>query len=616
MRNRYRVPLISPAVSYTYDANANLTRRVTPASETISYAYDARNRLASVVTPSETRTYTYDRVGRVLTAANALGMLTHVYDARGRLAQVTAPGAKTVGYGYDAANNRTRLTYPTALNVTYTYDALNRLISQTDLNAQTITLGYSPLSERTSLTLPNGVATTSAYDAASQLTTLTTAKSGVTLAGFSYAYDALGNRAAETRQPASVSATYTYDATSQLTAVSAPAASYAYDAAGNRTTAAGLTYTANVLNQYTQVGAASLTYDLKGNLLSDGTQTYTYDAENRLTRVVRGATTVLYTYDALGRRASRSVNGVVTTFLYDGADLAVETDAAGTVTAQYLFGPRIDEPLELKRGTTTSYYAADALGSIVALTTSTGALVETVTYDAFGLPTLKNAGGVVLAASTVGNRFLFTAREWEAEVGLCYYRARYYSPTLGRFLQRDLASGDAHSYRYVFNNPGRWIDPWGWNIFGIQLPISRPPDDIGTRGPGLPIDRPIPQPEPPIEWTPPILSGPSAPDVLPVPPPTTEAGNKESSGKFTGEDRPGANFARSKESGNQEKRPKKGDRKGKGKDIKQVDDVGKIFGMDEETRSEFGRYIEEAKEGRDFTYQELVEKAKEFLGLH
>jgi len=198
---------------------------------------------------------------------------------------------------------------------------------------------------------------------------------------------------------------------------------------------------------------------------------------------------LLFDKTRFGRRASRSVNGVVTTFLYDGADLAVETDAVGTVIAQHLFGSRIDEPLERKVGSTTSYYTSDALGSIVALTNATGALVETITYDAFGTPTLKTASGAVIATSTIGNRFLFTGRAWEAEVQLYNYRARAYSATLGRFLQRDPLGQlpDVNLYRYVGsvgkplpyfqpinetnpylytgNNPVNRIDPLGlWYI--------------------------------------------------------------------------------------------------------------------------------------------------------
>ena len=179
--------------------------------------------------------------------------------------------------------------------------------------------------------------------------------------------------------------------------------------------------------------------------------------------MVTGGVTTSFTYDALGRRATKTVNGTATKFLYDGAQLIAETDGAGTLTARYLFGPRLDEPLERKSGSTTSYYAADGLGSVAHLTTSAGAIAETYTYETFGKLTIKNAGGTTLSTSALGNRFTFTGREYDSETGLYYYRARYYSPVSGRFLSRDPLGylPDANLYRYVGNNPSSFMDPLG-----------------------------------------------------------------------------------------------------------------------------------------------------------
>jgi len=179
--------------------------------------------------------------------------------------------------------------------------------------------------------------------------------------------------------------------------------------------------------------------------------------------VVKSGVTTSFTYDALGRRATKTVGGVTTKFLYDGADLLEETDSAGTVTARYLAGPGLDEPLELKRGTTTSSYSTDGLGSITHLTNATGAIAERYTYETFGKLTIKNPGGTTLTTSALGNRFTFTGREWDSETGLYYYRARYYNPNTGRFLSRDPLGylPDVNLYRYVGNNPVNWIDAFG-----------------------------------------------------------------------------------------------------------------------------------------------------------
>ena len=164
------------------------------------------------------------------------------------------------------------------------------------------------------------------------------------------------------------------------------------------------------------------------------------------------------------------MNGTTTKYVYDGADLIAETNTAGTVTARYLFGPSMDEPLELKRGTTTSYYSADGLGSIAHLTNASGTIAESSTDDPDGLPTLKNGSGTVIPTSALGNPFLFTGREWDSETGLYGYRARDYKPSIGRFLSRDPLgyAPDANLYRYVGNNPLTFVDPFG----SFSLPVG------------------------------------------------------------------------------------------------------------------------------------------------
>ena len=246
-----------------------------------------------------------------------------------------------------------------------------------------------------------------------------------------------------------------------------PTASAATPPAGNRSTVttggSPTSYSANVLNQYVGISGVVPTYDGNGNLTSDGSATYTYDSENHLRQAITAGVTSTYTYDPLGRRLTKTVGGVTTRFLYDGDQIVAETTAAGTLQATYLYGAGIDEPLRMIRGGTTSYYHADGLGSVTTLTNTSGAVVERAAYDAYGQTQLTNAAGTVIANSTVGNRLGFTGRELDAETGLYYYRARIYSPALGRFLQRDPIgyTSDLNPYRYTANNPTLFSDPFG-----------------------------------------------------------------------------------------------------------------------------------------------------------
>jgi RHS repeat-associated protein len=115
----------------------------------------------------------------------------------------------------------------------------------------------------------------------------------------------------------------------------------------------------------------------------------------------------------------------------------------------------IDEPLATQSGGTISYYHADGLGSITSLTNSAGAVVATYTYDAFG--------NLTASTGSVANPLRYTAREFDAETGLYFYRARYYDPPTGRFLSQDPIgfSAGTNFYAYVSGNPISRRDPSG-----------------------------------------------------------------------------------------------------------------------------------------------------------
>jgi len=266
------------------------------------------------------------------------------------------------------------------------------------------------------------------------------------LATVDYTYDNVGNRlsAISSQQSAASNFAYTYDPLSQLDTVTEPTQgnwNYDYDAVGNRTQVIDPTgttsYSPNNLNQYATVGSTTYQYDPNGNLTNDGTWTHTYDSENRLVSSSAVGSSGTYTYDAFGRRISKTVNGQTTKFTWDGDQLLEELDGAGNQTAEYVYGPGIDEPLRMERGTTKTYYHPDGLGSVSQLTDKTGKVVEQYTYDAYGKPTITDATGTPLTQSAYGNRYLFTGREYDQETGLYFYRARYYNPSIGRFLSRD-----------------------------------------------------------------------------------------------------------------------------------------------------------------------------------
>lgn len=128
---------------------------------------------------------------------------------------------------------------------------------------------------------------------------------------------------------------------------------------------------------------------------------------------------------------------------------------SGGILSRFAQGQNIDEPLAESTSGATDYYEADGLGSITSLTNGTGTIAQTYTYDSFG--------NVTHSTGSLVNPFQYTARDFDSETGLYYYRARYYDPATGRFLSEDPSAfiGGVNFYRYVRNDPLRLIDPTG-----------------------------------------------------------------------------------------------------------------------------------------------------------
>lgn len=226
-------------------------------------------------------------------------------------------------------------------------------------------------------------------------------------------------------------------------------------------------------------------YDNNGNQAertlpngTDKTWTQSWDYENRLIKLekIKGSErkTVMFKYDPFGRRIEKEIEtvkgGVIKTqtytYVYDNEDIVQETFIKAdstTETTYYTHGPGIDEPLAMERNGAYYYYHADGLGSITAITNASKAVVQSYTYDSFGVPK---------PSTSFRNAYTFTSREWDSETGMYFYRARYYDPMAGRFISKDpigFAGGDMNLYGYVWNKPMDLIDPYGncpWCLVG------------------------------------------------------------------------------------------------------------------------------------------------------
>ncbi len=225
---------------------------------------------------------------------------------------------------------------------------------------------------------------------------------------------------------------------------------------------------ASGLNQYgtiTPAGGSAQTigYDTRGNLTSDGVLTLTYDPENRLMAASKSGMTASYMYDPGGRRTTKTVNGTVTNFLHDGDTEIAEYNGTGALVRRFVPGPAIDHPIAMvtAAGVKTMFHV-DKLGSVVAMSNATNGQLPAnggpFAYDAYG--NCITGGSACSGAATP---YLYTGQRFDPETGLYYYRARYYSAVLGRFLQTDpVGYNDGQNwYLYTHADPTNGSDPSG-----------------------------------------------------------------------------------------------------------------------------------------------------------
>jgi RHS repeat-associated protein len=162
-----------------------------------------------------------------------------------------------------------------------------------------------------------------------------------------------------------------------------------------------------------------------------------------------------FKYDPFGRRVQKSGPSGAVNYLYDAASLIEEIDNSGSILARYSDSNAVDEPLAILRSGTSSYYQADAVGSVTSLSSSGSALANTYTYNSFGKLTTSTG--------SVTNASRYTGREFDSETGLYFYRARYLDNNTGRFLSEDpIQFVTGAPYFYASNSPLNWVDPSGF----------------------------------------------------------------------------------------------------------------------------------------------------------
>lgn len=474
--------------TYGYDPAGNELSSTNPDGVTTTNTYSPLNLVTKTTysgSSAPTVTYGYYANGQRESMSDGTGTTSYVYDPFGELTSETDGSARTVAYGYNADGETSSITYPlptsaswaTSDTVNYGYDHADQLSSVTDFSGNVISITPSPdgLPDTTKLGATGDTVTvTPAANDAPRSIDLTNG-SGTTLLGFSYSDAPSGAILSESDTPSS-SASYTYDAQSRVTSMNSSA--YSYDASGNLTTDNGTTQAFDAASELCwsysgsssngcaspPSGATTFNYDASGNRLSatqGGTTVASgsWNGANELTAYSNSAADLSSaTYNGDGLRMSDTVtpsggSASNAAFVWDTATSTPQLLMDGTNAYVYTGGTAPAEQVSLSGGTVT-YYVADSLGSVRGVVSTSGSLVASTSYDAWGTP--QSSGGL-----TAETAFGYAGGYTDA-TGLLYLVNRYYDPTTGLFLSVDPALRTTNQpYVYAADNPLSASDPTG-----------------------------------------------------------------------------------------------------------------------------------------------------------
>ncbi len=469
--------------SNIYDNATGLVKTSTDRNgQNFNYIYDGLNNLKtkSLSDGTNIETKTYGMTGKITSAQNAAATINYIYNDKGLPISETDTAAGTVkSFTYDSDGNR--LTFmltrngQTEISQSYAYDKLNRLISVSENGNVIVQYSYDNKGNRTQ-TVSGGETTNYTYNIANLLTSQTTGDK----LNEQYTYYLNGNQ--KTKTSNGTLTTYEYDGMNRLSKENDT--EYSFDDFGNRKTmtsdSSTVSYTYDINNHLTksvektgnETKTTTMFYDKNGNQISKAVITnkpfgenvtgdyivsqnsdknvalYEYNCYNQLVGVDTNGKISSYTYAPDGMRASKTVDGNTINFVYDNANI-VEEITADEVN-KYFRG------LEIIKNDEEMYYFYNGQGDVSILEDNAGNTAASYIFDAYGNQSEEN---------TVYNPFGYRGEYTDAESGLVYLRARMYDSETGRFMSEDPAKAEFNWYVYCHNNPIKYIDPTGLDVY-------------------------------------------------------------------------------------------------------------------------------------------------------
>ena len=501
-------------ITIGYDALGRRISKQDQQGDVTSYNFDMSGRMLTrayvghasgpLAGQQDTDTFTYDRAGRMLSGTKGRynNTVTFSYDDRGQQTQetLTTHGQTyTIGYQKNALGQTTQLLYPdgSLVDRAYTNRGQLQFVNYTPLagaSSSVATFTYDAGGRETQRNFGNGLTTTRGYFADNQIQTIATP----TVETLAYTYDANKNPTGETRN--GIMAPYSsttgptgYDDEDRLknwSRTSGDSQSWNLSPVHdwNSTTINGAVQTRThgpAHELLTMAGAEvtnnpkTLTHDPKGNMATDDRGcNMAWDFDNKIQQFIAndvgGLRDAEYEYDVMGRRNLKNTlqpNGEpeLTVQVYAEDELISEYPA-GSVGAdcdrKYVYGDFIDEAILRIQSdaevVTKSWLHQTWNCTVHAVSSASGAVDEFYCYDSFGKHKAYSSTGTALGPNSGnGLQFTFTGREYDSESEFLFYRARFFSTNLGRFLSRDPVGYEDGQNLYTAYFVPAGLDPFG-----------------------------------------------------------------------------------------------------------------------------------------------------------
>ena len=383
-------------------------------------------------------------------------MINYEYDAKGNMTTVSDSlnNSKVMArYTYDSNDNLSSVTYGNGTSTSYTYNEGNMIENVTNRNADSIKMSYYDydyyLDGNVSQQDRNGVNCYYDYDEFSRIIDEDYGNEEI-----DYYYDAAGNRTMKKicDDNGDTEVNYTYDLNNRLLEESTDyyaknetdVTKYVYDNNGNQIKKIG--YTTKGVN-------GSPSQDLVSeNELNNTYEIYKYNEFNEMTSFESNKESKWeYAYLPNGLRYRKSNASNFDRFVWDrNGNIIAEMNNNKEYTNKYVRGNKLISKND------NEYYSYDGHGSVVNISNEDGKSIKTYDYDAFGVELNKDANDT--------NLFRYCGEQYDNETDSIYLRARYYSPSLGRFTTEDPAKDGDNWYSYCAGNPVNGWDPSGLAI--------------------------------------------------------------------------------------------------------------------------------------------------------